>query len=267
MLRLYSWVIGNMNNLKSYICILSKNNLYAMKKNLLYVALALSVLTNVVVLCLFLKSNNSDASIDRNQKEEQKKDIIPFEDYNIRQQAAEKAVRKFVCDILYYPDSYDPVSTKVDSVFYNYLTDVDCVKAASELIDLRKSYESAKYSYDLYEDNIKIFGGSGVFRDNTINRDRAAAEMKELKPKIEKREAIIKNRDSSKDGKFIGWQVIHRYRASNSDGVVSFGDVLYVLDPQMNKYYIKYSLEEKDNKNLKAIKRIIEEVLGIYEDE
>ena len=234
-----------------------------MKKNLLYIALAFSMLINVAVLCVLLKGNISSTT----KEEESPKEVSPFADYNKRQTAAENAVRRYVCENLYYPNSYDPVSTKVDSVFYNYLTDEDCVKAAFELIDLRKSYESAKDTYDENVNNIKVFGGSGVFRDHTINRDKAAAEMKDLKPKIEKREAIIKNRDSSMDGKFIGWQVIHRYRASNSNGVVSFGDVLYVLDPEMNHYYFRYSLEEHDNKNLKTIKRVIEELLGTYVDD
>lgn len=234
-----------------------------MKKNLLYIALAFSMLINVAVLCVLLKGNISSTT----KEEESPKEVSPFADYNKRQTAAENAVRRYVCENLYYPNSYDPVSTKVDSVFYNYLTDEDCVKAAFELIDLRKSYESAKNTYDENVNNIKVFGGSGVFRDHTINRDKAAAEMKDLKPKIEKREAIIKNRDSSMDGKFIGWQVIHRYRASNSNGVVSFGDVLYVLDPEMNQYYFRYSLEENDSKNLKTIKRVIEELLGTYVDD
>lgn len=207
-----------------------------MKKNLLYIALAFSMLINVAVLCDLLKGNISTTA----NEEKAQKEVSPFADNNKRQAAAENAVRRLVCENLYYPNSYDPVSTKVDSVFYNYLTDEECVKAAFELIDLRKSYESAKYTYDENVNNIKVFGGSGVFRDHTINRDKAASEMKELKPKIEKREAIIKNRDTSMDGKFIGWQVIHRYRASNSNGVVSFGDVLYVLDPEMNQYYFRY---------------------------
>ena len=234
-----------------------------MKKNLLYIALAFSMLINVAVLCVLLKGNISSTT----KEEESPKEVSPFADYNKRQTAAENAVRRYVCENLYYPNSYDPVSTKVDSVFYNYLTDEDCVKAAFELIDLRKSYEFAKDTYNENVNNIKVFGGSGVFRDHTINRDKAAAVMKDLKPKIEKREAIIKNRDSSMDGKFIGWQVIHRYRASNSNGVVSFGDVLYVLDPEMNQYYFRYSLEENDNKNLKTIKRVIEELLGTYVDD
>ena len=229
----------------------------------MYIALAFSILINVAVLCVLLKGNISSTT----KEEESPKEVSPFADYNKRQTAAENAVRRYVCENLYYPNSYDPVSTKVDSVFYNYLTDEDCVKAAFELIDLRKSYESAKDTYDENVNNIKVFGGSGVFRDHTINRDKAAAEMKDLKPKIEKREAIIKNRDSSMDGKFIGWQVIHRYRASNSNGVVSFGDVLYVLDPEMNQYYFRYSLEENDSKNLKTIKRVIEELLGTYVDD
>ena len=229
----------------------------------MYIALAFSMLINVAVLCVLLKGNISSTT----KEEESPKEVSPFADYNKRQTAAENAVRRYVCENLYYPNSYDPVSTKVDSVFYNYLTDEDCVKAAFELIDLRKSYEFAKDTYDENVNNIKVFGGSGVFRDHTINRDKAAAVMKDLKPKIEKREAIIKNRDSSMDGKFIGWQVIHRYRASNSNGVVSFGDVLYVLDPEMNQYYFRYSLEENDNKNLKTIKRVIEELLGTYVDD
>ena len=115
-----------------------------MKKNLLYIALAFSMLINVAVLCVLLKGNISSTT----KEEESPKEVSPFADYNKRQTAAENAVRRYVCENLYYPNSYDPVSTKVDSVFYNYLTDEDCVKATFELIDLRKSYESAKDTYD-----------------------------------------------------------------------------------------------------------------------
>ena len=112
--------------------------------------------------------------------------------------------------------------------------------------------------------SVKVFGGSGVFRHLRVERDDAAAEMKELKPKIEKYESIIKNRDDSKDGKFVGWVITHRYRAANSNNVVSFGEVLYVLDQQMNENYIvRYSLDEKDKKNLENVRKVIEDLLGI----
>ena len=235
-----------------------------MNKKYLYFALGLSVVINIIFLFVFLHGNSSSKS---ESKTTEYKESSPFADYNTRQKAAENAVRKYVCENLYYPNSYDPVSTRVDSVFYNYLTDADCLKAAIELIDLRSSYESAKNSYDENVNNIKTFGGSGVFRHFTVDRDAAAKNMKELLPKIEKRESIIKNRDTSKDGEFIGWQVIHRYRASDSNGVVSFGDVLFIFDPLMYQYYFRFSLEDNDNKNLKAIKTVIEKELGIYVDD
>ena len=65
-----------------------------------------------------------------------------------------------------------------------------------------------------------------------------------------------------KDGEFIGWQIIHRYRASNNAGVVSFGNVLFVLDSTMTQCYYRFSLDE-DEKNLKSIRETIENELGI----
>lgn len=233
-----------------------------MKKYLLYGLLVLSVLTNIFVLCYAFSDKDKSAS-----EKSSNEDTVALSNYENRQKTAEIAIKKLVCDNLYYPQSYDPVSTQVDSVFYNYLTDVDCVEAAIELIDMRKAYETAKDSYDENNNNIKTFGGSGVFHHFTVDRNAASAKMKELRPKIERRELLIKNRDTSKDGTFIGWQVIHRYRASNSNGVVSFGDVLYILNPQMNQYFLRYSLDKNDEHNLESIKRVIESELNIYTNE
>ena len=90
--------------------------------------------------------------------------------------------------------------------------------------------------------------------------------MNELQPKIEKQQKIIRNRSTERDGEFIGWQVIHRYRASNSAGVVSFGNVLFILDPTMKQCYFRFSLDD-DEKNLKSIRTTIEKELGISSDD
>lgn len=182
----------------------------------------------------------------------------------IRQETAKTMAKKLVCESLYYPDSYDPVNTTVDSVFYNYLTDADCLNAAVELIDLRNAYEAAKSSYEDNDWTIRFHGNpGGAFLEHERNaRAEAAAEMKELQPKIERQQEIIRNRSTARDGVFIGWQVIHRYRASNSAGVVSFGNVLFVLDSTMSQCYLRFSLDE-DEKNLKSIRTVIENELGI----
>ena len=182
----------------------------------------------------------------------------------IRQETAKTMAKKLVCESLYYPDSYDPVNTTVDSVFYNYLTDADCLNAAVELIDLRNAYEAAKSSYEDNDWTIRFHGNpGGAFLEHERNaRAEAASEMKELQPKIERQQEIIRNRSTARDGEFIGWQVIHRYRASNSAGVVSFGNVLFVLDSTMSQCYLRFSLDE-DEKNLKSIRTVIENELGI----
>lgn len=177
---------------------------------------------------------------------------------------AEIFVRKAVCDNLYYPNSYDPVKTSVDSVFYGPLTDAQCVNAAIELIDLRIQYSNAEYSYNEAVDQIKFFGRTDLGSNHWgKDRDNAKAKMHELQEKMCRQQSVIKNRDTSMDGKFIGWQVVHRYRASNSDGAVSFGDVLYILNPEVTECFFRYSLDDNDRNNLKSIKEVIESELAI----
>lgn len=177
---------------------------------------------------------------------------------------AEMFVRKAVCDNLFYPSSYDPVKTSVDSVFYGPLTDAQCVDAAIELIDLRTRYSNAEFAYNEAVDQIKFFGLTDLGSNHWgKDRDDAKSKMRELQEKITKQQSVIKNRDTSMDGKYVGWQVAHRYRASNSEGVVSFGNVLYILNPEMTECYFRYSLDENDRNNLKSIREVIESELGI----
>lgn len=225
-----------------------------MKNNVLYVVLAVSVVINIVLLCVFLPQNCSG----------KKDDGSAFSNTEIRQENATEMAKKLVCENLYYPESYDPVITTVDSVFYNYLTDADCLNAAIRLIDLRNEYKSAKSSYESNDWTIRLHGNpSGAFLEHEKNaRAEASSKMQELQPKIEKQQEIIRNRNTERDGEFIGWQVFHRYRASNSAGVVSFGNVLFVLDPTMKQCYYRFSLDD-DDKNLKSIRTTIEKELGI----
>lgn len=226
-----------------------------MKKNALYIVLAISVLINIVLLCLLLlggKNNNST---------ENRESLAPAK----RQEIAESLMREYVCANLYYPESYDPVSTKVDSVFYGYMTDEDCLNAAIKLIELRALYASAKSSYESNDWTIRFHGNpGGAFLEHERKaRAEAKKEMGELQPKIEKQQNIIRNRDKSRDGEFFGWQVFHRYRAKTRGGSVSFGDILYVINPEMTQYYYRFSLDDNDENNLKTIRETIENELGI----
>lgn len=218
--------------------------------------LSLSVLLNIILGCLFfLKSCSNSQSANKNI--DRKEDLVTL------QNKAAGYMRNAICENLYYPDTYDPVKTTIDSVFYGPLTDGECVQAAVELIDLRSQYSSTQHAYNDAVDHIKFHGITdlGTFHWGK-DRDEAKAKMQNLKEKIEQRQTNIRNRDTSMDGEFIGWQVVHRYRAANSKGEVSFGNVLYILDPTLSKSYFRYSLESNDKNNLESIREVIESELG-----
>lgn len=236
-----------------------------MNKKLLYGILIFSLIINTILLGILAYNSFSNKSVSDKGEDNKTTDVVA--DQAKRQALAEQTVRKLVCDNLYYPESYDPVSTEVDSAFYGPMTDGDCVQAAYELIDLESEYTKAKETYEEKAHEFKMMGYNNFFRELRVERDNAAAKMKELSPKIKRRKDIIKNRDASRDGEFIGWVVTHRYRASTNSGNVTFGNVAYILDPEMSpQYYFRYSLDDNDKGNLEAISKVIQKELGIYVD-
>lgn len=223
--------------------------------------LILSVLLNLILGSLLFIEFCSQTSQSIAKNKDKKNDLETV------QQKAIAYMHNAICENLYYPNTYDPVKTIVDSVFYGPLTDIECVQAAEELIDLRSQYFSAQHAYNDAVDHIKFHGITdlGTFHWGK-DRDEAKAKMKNLQERIEQRQIKIRNRDSSMDGEFIGWQITHRYRAANSKGEVSFGTVLHILNPDLTESYFRYSLDDDDKNNLKSIREVIENELGIQKE-
>lgn len=225
------------------------------------VFIILSILLNVILGILLWVRYSTGSNPDKKGAEDDK-------DFAAIQARAETFVKKMVCDNLFYPNSYDPVKTSIDSVFYGPLTDSECVNAATELIDLRNQYNSAKQSHDMAVDQIKFFGRTDLGSSHWgKDRDEAIAEMKELQEKIEYQQDVIRNRDTSMDGEYYGWQVSHRYRAANSDGVVSFGNILFILNPELTECFFVYSLDDDDKNSINKYREVIETELGYYNNQ
>ena len=213
--------------------------------------LLLSMLLNIIFGSVFIIKSCSNPQ-STNEGKGNKEDIATL------QKKASEYLKIAICENLYYPNTYDPVKITIDSVFYGPLTDGECVQAAEELIDLRSQYSSAQQAYNDAVDHIKFHGMTdlGTFHWGK-DRDEAKAKMQNFEEKIEQRQLKIRNRDTSMDGEFIGWQVAHRYRAANSKGEVSFGNVLYILNPDLTESYFRYSLDDGKN-NLESIRKVIE---------
>ncbi|WP_278745948.1 hypothetical protein [Muribaculum intestinale] len=230
-----------------------------MKKYVLHVVLIISLILNVVLLYKIIVPQVNDNLADKATNE--------FEDREYRIATAQNLIKNIICKDLYFPESYAPVSTSVDSVFHGPLTDAECLKAASELIKFKAQLPGAEDSYKEAVHTLKIFGSSGVFWRHAEEKKNAEERLNSLKSKIAKREDIIRQRDTSNDGKFIGWQVAHRYRAQTKGGDPSISDVLYILNPDMTSWMFRYSLDKTDSDNLNKLNKVIRQTLGMDYDE
>lgn len=231
-----------------------------MKQKLIYIAIAISLLCNVVFIVFFLmdRCSGNPSSLDETEIKNE-----PLADPIQRQQRAETIIKKLVCDQLYYPNTYDPVSTKVDSAFFCPIIDGECVSAAYEIIKMQAEYESEKSSYEQNDWTIRFHGNpSGPFLENERKaRKESSEKMAELKKKIVEKENIIRNRDVSHDGEFVGWWVVHKFRSANGNGQVSFTHRGFLLNKDMSSDILSHSLEDNDNGNMNKINNVIEAIL------
>lgn len=230
-----------------------------MKKYIIPIIATISLIVNVVLIsiicCKSCNVSNKEASQNL------------LEDVNYRKECAQNLLRQIITSNLYIPESYDPVYLQVDSAFHGPLTDSKCLEAALKLIELKNELPGAEDAYKEALHTLKNFGSSGVFWRHAEDKKNAEEHLNSIKESIKNNEEIITNRDTSHDGEFIGWQIIHRYRAKSQGGEISFSDELYIVNPEMTGWMFRYNLQEIDSKNLQNIDKVIKQTLGIYIEE
>ena len=243
-----------------------------MKKQIILIVIAIALCLNAIFLGIIVfKGNFSFMSHSG----------LPTDSMSIREWRKNKAAnvaKKLVCENLYYPNSYSLAELEVDSLFYSYMTDPNVVSETVQLIDARSKVkdvendvESSKDVYLEAQNTLKIFGSSGVFwrhrkeRDDALNNYNVDKErLHNAKEKYELAQEILQNtlgnRDTTNDGKFVGWQVYCRYRAQTNNGTVTFGSVIFFLDDKMQNCNFRYTIDE-GNKDYEDINNTIKQML------
>lgn len=221
-----------------------------MKRFILRLVLILSLVFNIVTILVFILLSLPEKDKDK------------MENPEYRTTRAQNLMRAITVNRLCFPESYDPIYTIVDSAFHGPLTDSECRKAAIELIKLKAELPSAERKFKEASHNLKIFGSSGVFWHHAEDKKNAEEYLNSLKLAITKCEEIIKLRDTSMDGEFIGWQIKHRFRAKTSDKVLIIEE-LYVVNPEMTNWMFHYGLNNFDDDNLKRIENVINHTLAL----
>lgn len=170
---------------------------------------------------------------------------------NIEEQAQE-AVKNELHKTLYYFDSYEPLETKVDSAFNTPENNPDVnefMRSVWEQMDQVKEFaaelENAERTIASLSDARKL-GGSFAYDYNEAVKDKVYVETKikgNLKVAYEnalKFSKFISQADSS----FIGWRVMHTYRAKTGRGVPDIGREVYIFSKDFKKVLLNLKYDE-----------------------
>lgn len=153
---------------------------------------------------------------------------------------AEKLVKETLKDYLYHPDSYEPISTKVDSMFIDVTAIDPIMEISDEIKDLiskinrcERKIEYAESSMDVWEPN----GYSSQFSRGEYTRakkekEEAKSDMDKYTKKLAGKLASLKeNAAKYHKGEFTGWVVSHRFRSLNGAGSMSIpGEMIFFCD-------------------------------------
>lgn len=188
-----------------------------------------------------------------------------------RERRAEKIAKETVVKNLYYPDTYEPVETVVDSAYVTIYTNRDALSAAYEIIDLERERERLQMDYEHALSSVSIYGdytyGRSAYRKE--KHRQAKEELADAEKMLKKCEADLKRQktiirtcyETINEGEFCGWIIAHRYRAENGAGMTRMGDILILTDKDMENIVNVFTIDEFDDHNINKLKDVIDEVL------
>lgn len=140
---------------------------------------------------------------------------------------AEKLVKETLKDYLYHPDSYEPISTRVDSMFIDVTTIEPIMKISDDIKDLMSKINRCKNNIESAESSMDIWASSSYFSQFSRGeyarakkeKEEAISDLNKYTKKLSEQLATLKeNVAKYHKGEFTGWAVSHRFRSLNGAG-------------------------------------------------
>ena len=131
------------------------------------------------------------------------------------EEKAEKLVKETLKDYLYHPDSYEPISTRVDSMFI----DVTTIEPTMDIF--APNGYSSQYS-------------RGEYSRAKKEKEEAKSDLNKYTKKLSEQLAFLKeNVAKYHKGEFTGWAVSHRFRSLNGAGSMTIpGEMIFFCDEE-----------------------------------
>lgn len=148
---------------------------------------------------------------------------------------AERLAEKETVQMLYVPDSYEAIKTSTDSLFLSKYTDIEILRAAAKIIEIKENTSVGTLSQSI----------------DSINE-----QMELIKARAEEIEG---------EKRHIGWAIEHRYRADNRLGHPDISEILIFADNTISEAIVSFSLDSDDSYSYQAIKSVIDSTTKIEE--
>lgn len=153
------------------------------------------------------------------------------------QERAEAFAEKHTKNMLYIPDSYEPIETRIDSAYFSVYNDVEIFAAANEILKDRYENMFSWYRSEKECENLQSCVNTIKTRANTINEE------------------------------FCGWQIYHRCRVKNRMGTPDFVTLLFYTDKDLSEVVLCYDLTDNQDYNYESYKEVIDDVInGEYDN-
>ena len=156
------------------------------------------------------------------------------------EEKAERLIKETLKDYLYHPDSYEPISTRVDSMFIDITTIEPIMEICNEISDLTSKIstceidiESAEISMDIWSpDGYSSQFSRGKYARAKKEKEEAKSDLNRYTKKLTKEFASLKeNVAKYHKGEFTGWVVSHRFRSLNGVGSMNIpGEMIFFCD-------------------------------------
>lgn len=188
-----------------------------------------------------------------------------------KEEKAEALIKGTLKDYLYHPDTYEPLSTTIDSAFVDlaYLeSTVNYCKVLIELLEKSKEYsaniEEEEMSMNIWHDE----GYSSNFSRAEYNRakkkrDDNQALLDKVTEKINIKLSTIKDcKDKLYKDEFTGWFVSHRFKSSNGANTMSIpGEMFFICDKDFT------TCKGWDTEDFNTISKLIDAIFSAENEE
>lgn len=189
------------------------------------------------------------------------------------EEKAEKLIKETLKDYLYYPESYEPVSTRVDSMFIDATTIEPIMGISEKIKDLIREINKCKQKIIFAETSMDA--GAGLFSREYYARAKKEKEKEKAQSALDKYTKQLSEQIASlkenvgkyHKGEFTGWAVSHRFRSLNGEGSMTIpGEMIFFCDEEFTTCF-GYEINEFENDKFEAFAKILEAVVEATSDE